>query len=278
MQTVTGRINEIKQPSGGYVKPRSLLRIKYDDGKTLNDKENFPPQLIGIVVDYLTRYMLTEDVYESFDISYRGSKIATSYMLSRMKKGEIPYDFEKADQYGFGKALYLIDGIQGLDDESIKRACKVVTYDTWYRNPSGAITSAGPEEINPNRETIENIRIMVKRGLSFLEENGPVVEAGVTFPKCSFTDMICNADADYLTNDTIWDFKVIKSEPSSKHTLELLMYWLLGQHSGKEELERIRNLGIYNPRKNIAYSISLCLIPKAFIEQVSEDVMGYAKY
>lgn len=44
-----------------------------------------------------------------------------------MKKGEIPYDFEKADQYGFGKALYLIDGIQGLDDESIKRACKVVT-------------------------------------------------------------------------------------------------------------------------------------------------------
>jgi len=90
--------------------------------------------------------------------------------------------------------------------------------------------------------------------------------------------MICNADADYLTNDTIWDFKVIKSEPSSKHTLELLMYWLLGQHSGKEELERIRNLGIYNPRKNIAYSISLCLIPKAFIEQVSEDVMGYAKY
>lgn len=40
MQTVTGRINEIKQPSGGYVKPRSLLRIKYDDGKTLNDNEN----------------------------------------------------------------------------------------------------------------------------------------------------------------------------------------------------------------------------------------------
>lgn len=183
MQTVTGRINEIKQPSGGYVKPRSLLRIKYDDGKTLNDNENIPPQLIGIVVDYLTRYMLTEDVYESFDISYRGSKIATSYMLSRMKKGEIPYDFEKA--------LYLIDGIQGLDDESIKRACKVVTYDTWYRNPSGAITSAGPEEINPNRETIENIRIMVKRGLTFLEKNGPVVEAGVTFPKCSFTKSLC---------------------------------------------------------------------------------------
>ena len=154
----------------------------------------------------------------------------------------------------------------------------MVTYDTWYRNPSGAITSAGPEEINPNRETIENIRIMVKRGLTFLEKNGPVVEAGVTFPKCSFTDMICNADADYLTNDTIWDFKVIKSEPSSKHTLQLLMYWLLGQHSGKEELERIRNLGIYNPRKNIAYSINICLIPKAFIEQVSEDVMGYAKY
>lgn len=76
MQTVTGIINEIKQPSGGYVKPRSLLRIKYDDGKTLNDNENIPPQLIGIVVDYLTRYMLTEDVYESFDISYRGSKIA----------------------------------------------------------------------------------------------------------------------------------------------------------------------------------------------------------
>lgn len=40
MQTVTGRINEIKQPSGGYVKPRSLLRIKYDDGKTLNDIES----------------------------------------------------------------------------------------------------------------------------------------------------------------------------------------------------------------------------------------------
>ena len=39
-----------------------------------------------------------------------------------------------------------------------------------------------------------------------------------------YTDKITSGDGDFLTVDTLWDFKVLKANIKSQHTLQLLVY------------------------------------------------------
>lgn len=112
----------------------------------------------------------------------------------------------------------------------------------------GVIGYKPVEEIKPDSDTIENIVIMVKRSLTFWKEYGPITKDGFTF-EGGYTDIVSSGDGDYLTEDTLWDFKVSKEEPKSKYTLQLLMYYIMGGHSIHPEFQKIEKLGIFNPRK-----------------------------
>ena len=58
MSSVTQRITKIKQPRGGYIKPSQFKLQKIDDGKILNEHENIHASVIGMAVDYLTRFIM----------------------------------------------------------------------------------------------------------------------------------------------------------------------------------------------------------------------------
>ncbi len=55
---VTKRISMVKQPYGGYLNKKQFDITTIDDGKTLNEAENIHASLIGLAVDYLTRFMM----------------------------------------------------------------------------------------------------------------------------------------------------------------------------------------------------------------------------
>ena len=57
MSSVTQRIKDIKQPRGGYIKPSQFNLQKMDDGQTLNEHENIHASVIGMAIDYLTRFI-----------------------------------------------------------------------------------------------------------------------------------------------------------------------------------------------------------------------------
>lgn len=79
MSSVTQRITEIKQPTGGYL-PLSKMNIaKIADGRILKDSENLHPSVIGMAVDYLSRFMSGTPVKEAFAISLKGAKIAEKF-------------------------------------------------------------------------------------------------------------------------------------------------------------------------------------------------------
>jgi len=147
LATVTNRIKEVKQPRGGYLKSSELEIIEYDDGNTLNEKENVHPTLIGLAVDYMTRFMMGAKLMEAFDISMKGA-------------------VNSGDDSLF-MACALLNEIKGLDDKSINCACKLVSFDVWYRNSSAAYSSKTFDEINPDKQTIENIRILIQRSIVF---------------------------------------------------------------------------------------------------------------
>ena len=138
-----------------------------------------------------------------------------------------------------------------------------------------AIMAKGADETNPDNATVQNIKILVQRSLKFWEDYGPIVKDGFTFEPNGYTEIVNSGDGDYLTADTIWDFKVSKSKPTNKHTLQLLMYWIMGQHSGQAIFKNIQKLGIFNPRLNEVYLLSTNVISKDIISEVENDIICY---
>lgn len=265
MASVTARIREVKQPRGGYIKPSQFEEIVYIDRVELG-KENLHASIIGMTVDYLTRYLMSGDVNDAFKISILGYSSRTI----RLGKEIIKKDRKKKIDI-----VSLINQITGLDDESIISASKACTYDVWYRAPDCAMTVKGAEETIPDMETIKNIRTMVRRSLKFWEEYGPITVDGFTFEPNGYTQVISCGDGDYLTADTLWDFKVSKSKPRSRDTLQILVYWIMGLHSGKGEYAGIKKLGIFNPRLNLVYLLNTDTIPLEVIKEVEEKVICY---
>lgn len=250
MYSVTQRIKAIKQPRGGYVNPKEFSVIVRDDGAQLHSDENIHASLIGLSVDYLTRYIMGTPVNEAFQVSLTGAEFI----------GEGSY------------ALKLLNNIKGLDRLSIINSCKLVGFDVCCR---GALMGYKPvSEISPNDETIENIRIMVNRCVHFWKEYGPIVLDGFTF-EGGYTNVISKGDGDYLTNDTLWDFKVSKDKLKNQHTLQLLIYYIMGCHSVHKEFQTVKRLGIFNPRLNTIYLLNVSDISENVISEVSTEVIGY---
>ena len=250
MYSVTQRISKIKQPRGGYIKQKDLTCITLDDGIELNAQENIHPSLIGLVIDYMTRFCMGTPKESAFHISILGAEIAKN-------------EFD---------AYKLLSKINGLDTESIISASQLVGYDVCYR--AGMAYFKPVSEIIPDTNTIANIITMIKRTLSFWEQYGPIIKDGFTF-EGGYTSIISTGDGDYLTKDTLWDLKVLKEEIKPKYTLQLLIYLIMGQHSVHKEFKNITQLGIYNPRLNKVYIIKLDTIPQSIIDTVSRDVIGY---
>lgn len=115
---------------------------------------------------------------------------------------------------------------------------------------------------------------MVNRTEIFIKEYGPIKENGMTFSG-GYTQTITSGDADFMTEDTLWDFKVSNDKPKSAHTLQLLVYYLLGTHSNKEKYSKIKNLGIFNPRLNKVFLIDIDKISEETIKLVENEVIGY---
>lgn len=248
--SVTQRISKISQPRGGYLKPKDFERIELTNNNALYTEENIHSSLVGLAVDYLTRFMLDKDVEKAFAISLLGASLGDF--------GNIAEKF--------------LTKIKGLDDQSIICACKLVGFDVIYR--AGFMGYKPVDEINPDEKTVFNIREMVSRSLAFFEKYGPIMIDGFTF-EGGYSSTVSAGDGDFLTEDTLWDFKVSTKEPTNKHTLQLLIYYIMGLHSKHKYFQNIKKIAIYNPRLNVVYIKSLDEISIDIIKEIEEKVICY---
>lgn len=248
--SVTTRIKNVRQPRLGYIPVADLNAVEYFDWHRIKKIDSYYKPIQGMVVDYLTRFMNGTPKQIAFQISLMGA--------------------EKVDELDNAKEL--LTRIKGLDEKSILAACQLVGYDVAFRRGPQYFTPI--EKIIPDKRVIQNIVVLVNRSITFLKKNGPVVFEGFTF-EGSYNDVISSGDGDYLTADTLWDFKVSESKPEINHTLQVLLYYILGIHSVHKEFQTIKKLGIYNPELNTAYTISLSDISDEVFYNVSRDVIGY---
>ena len=231
----------------------SALSVKqYRDNFSLNTKENIPANYVGLAVDYLTRFRVIGNVQEAFDIPILGAKILFH-------------------NYGMHKeSLHCLKLLRLVKTGDISAAVQLTTYDDVYR--AGIVDLP---KLSPDAATIKNIEIMVNRGVSFLKHCSTEIKTGLNF-KGGYTDIVVNGDCDYLTNNSLIDFKVLRGNVTNNHTLQILMYYLMGLHSiHSSEFQKVKWLAIFNPRKNVVYYINVRRIPEAVINEVLRDVIGY---
>jgi len=147
-----------------------------------------------------------------------------------------------------------------------------VSYDVVYRAGQRFYNPNAP--IAPDEITVKHISQMVERSLTFFQEYGPITLRGFTFTG-GYTDTVEAGDGDFLTADTLWDFKVSAYRPTSDHTLQLLTYYLMGRRSVHPEFRAITHLGVFNPRLNSVYRLPVSAVPAEIVKEVSRDVIGY---
>ena len=240
----------IKQPRGGYLNPRDFQVIQLESKADLAELESINAGLVGSVVDYMTRFML-------------GTRAEEAFLVSMMGAGKIGQESQCAK---------LISKIKGLDDESLNAAAMVVGYDVCFRvGPTGY---QPVETIVLDRSTRYNIKAMIERSLDFFKQYGPIVVDGFTF-EGGYTKMVSSGDGDFLTADTLWDFKVLTKDPTNKHTLQLLMYYIMEQHSKHAFFKPIKKLGIFNPRLNKVYLYEIAKVLATVISEIEKDVICY---
>lgn len=262
--TVVQRIREIKQPRGGFLTKNDFEKIMLnnDNKEIFNfDEENIHGRYLGITVDYITRFMLSDmSEFENFIRAFYGALMGT-----RSSKENIPKELVKTV---FNNPL---------SDDGIINAIRISHYDQLYRSPLARLDFNSFKEINPNYSTINNVRSFVNRSLYVFEQYGPIVMDGFEFPE-GYTEFVTIGEADYLTNDSLFDLKLLRGDLNKNYTMQIMMYWRMGLRAHKKKFENVRYLRFYNPRKDILYQIDVDNISEEIIRIVDKDVIGYTDY
>lgn len=243
-------IEQVKQPGDGYVNPELFEVVPFDgrgeDVDALNSRENVNSVFVDTAVDRMSRFLLGAPVRKAFFVPLLNSRIFMEDATVR----------------------HLMDGIKDLDDESIINAVKLSAFDG---SRVGDFTFFKPgEEIDPDGATIENVKTMVERSFRFFKLDDPSMPEGFTLAReCLVTTN--TGFGEIMIPNTLWDLKTSGESPTEKDTLRLLVYWLMGLYSCRSWLfEDVEYLGIYNPRLNEAYRISVDDIPDDAIAAVEK--------
>lgn len=255
--SVTGILANIKQPRGGYL-PLSNYDIEShcDDLRVVGDY-NIAPSLVGLAVDYGTRIALGNDIEETFEVATVGAGMVGASDVAESLIADID-------------AAALESG--EIDEKSVVSLCKLSGFDSAFR--AGASAYRPVSEINPDRQTIADIGNLILRTKAFFDASAEPVIAGFTF-EGAYTDDAGASDGDYICGDTLWDLKVSKNEPTIKNTMQVLLYYLMGLRSSKDEFKAVTRIGLFNPWLQKSWSISVLDLDESFLSMVENDILGY---
>ncbi|WP_353113240.1 hypothetical protein [Microbacterium sp.] len=290
VQRVTQYNSEVKQPRGGFVNPNLLKVTQLDDGLGALDQkqENLHASVVGMAVDYLARLDLVRIaegeeaigyVRDIFQASLMGAERITDlgvYPPAKVLAAEAAYELRVVEEPD-GTARFVID------EEAVRIVCKLSTYDMGLRGNTFMYNPESSERA-PDEVTVSHILTMVERARRLFDERGPVVDDTFLFmseeqyaagERGGYTDLVDGGDGDFLTADTVWDFKVSVSKPTKDHTLQLLMYFLMGKASGLPKFATQTHIAVFNPRLNTIYRLAVDEIPADVIDVVRRDVIGY---
>lgn len=255
--SVTGILANTKQPRGGYLPLSNFDMESHCDNLRVVGDYNIAPSLVGLAVDYGTRIALGNDTEETFEVATVGAGMVGASDVAESLIADID-------------AAALESG--EIDEKSVVSLCKLSGFDSAFR--AGASAYRPVSEINPDRQTIADIGNLILRTKAFFDASAEPVIAGFTF-EGAYTDDAGASDGDYICGDTLWDLKVSKNEPTIKNTMQVLLYYLMGLRSSKDEFKTVTRIGLFNPWLQKSWSTSVLDLDESFLSMVENDILGY---
>ena len=267
------------QPHGGFIPVKDLTEEQLSDNKdrvSLYTMEQLidlsckmgtlSPQTIGLIVDYLTRTEIAlfagatpkEAVFNAFIISVYGAKMANKLDEA------VELENKLIEQYSKEKIDYR---------KIVQVASELVVFDAVFRagyyNPDLKKTKVSTED----RDAVQ---LMVGGVKLYLIEKEKIAALGVSF-EAKDADNVAPSDADFLTEESLIDLKCSSSKPTSKHTLQLILYYILGLHEFPNEFQKLKYLKIINPRLDKVFSYEVEKLNVEDLKYIEKEIMGYKK-
>lgn len=256
--SVTGILETIKQPRGGYLPLSNFDMKRFSDDLHVEGEYNIAPSLVGLAVDYGTRIALGDDPERVFDVALVGANMVNASGTAQSLLAEVDSAALRSGQ---------------LDEGSIVALCRLSGFDSAFR--AGASAYRPVSEIHPDKKTIADISNLILRAKAFFQWTDEPVITGFTF-EGAYTDDAGASDGDYICGDTLWDIKVSKHQPTTKNTMQVLLYYLMGLRSNKEEFKAVTRIGLFNPLLQKSWSMSVFDIDETLLSMVEGDILGYA--
>lgn len=297
-RSVTQRISEIRQPHGGYLPIKLFTEYKLaDDGLVLkynssDDSKRFA-SMMGLVVDYVSRYLFSKDIFKSFDISFLSIieyLTKPNYTTNSFSENECLSLYNDFKQKLFSIEQLNIDIDSRNNIDIIKNIFIIVQLDSIYRAGYEAEelwkkSSSGIKLIfNKNQEIPDyicnNALTCIRRAISFYK-----TQKNITFGECFGNgELISTGDCDFISHDTIWDMKVsstniYKNSKVNKWTLQILIYYLMLKHPTHHNFSKyisVKNVGIFNPFFNVYYLLDISKFTNSdYIKEIEEEIIGF---
>lgn len=261
--TVAG--NSKLLPLSKIVSTRKFQKIEYHSdnlGELPLEEENMAPATTGTLIDFLTRIIVLNDD-DAFGVSARGvGEMANDDQKKR-------YLYEAA----MLKALVEDKEIDDLDDDVFNIGVNICAWEQALRGGYYF-----PPQIYPNDTTMAHYKVMLKRVKAYLEKIGNIIRTG--YGSATANGLI-SGDGDYLSSDTLIDFKVSKHKTMQPNWVRQLFLYRVLLRDELVSPDQIKKLMIYNPRRDEGYLLDLTQIDygildfvKAQAEKRSLELMG----
>lgn len=288
MAPVTTWTRKVKQPRGGYL-PVSFMQVtRFDDGCELNPKENLNPGTIGTSVDYLSRVLSGHDAHDVFALPLFGAEnIGRDYSAKKYLASIIMFS---EDEFG---VPIVFDADEDIPSELIHAGVNLSRFDIAFKTSNEYYLDSLLGEVHIDEPTEQNIRIMLRRILSFRRRHN-IMDAESkllsykSFPGLGGEDCL-SGEADIVTEDAIWDCKAMKAQLRATYTAQLLAYYAMLFHlNNRPMVSSIQNgcfnpnvdtpadftLGFFNPRENAEYSIAVSKLNPAIFDSLAKDMVN----
>ncbi|MBC9944059.1 hypothetical protein ICL81_05955 [Leucobacter sp. cx-328] len=294
MTSVTQRIaqynKEVGQRRCGLVNPKLLTVTQFDDGLGSLDHrvENQHAGAIGMVVNYLSRLADIRLGPDDSPLQLASEAVCGSLFGTRRPRDSGTHASTKEEAAHAALNLNILEHEDGsetfvMDDDAVRIACELAVCDPAIHLGSDCSTLRAPDET-----TTSHTLTMVERSQHFFEDYGPGLDVGFFFVdeddeemradggRGGYNIFFGDGDGEFLIEDTLWSFDASASRPNKDHLLQLLVHHLMGKQSGLPQFTTQTHIGVFNPRLNTMYRLTVDEIPDDVIEIVRRDIMGNA--
>lgn len=280
MSSVSEIVERFEQPAFGVL-PVSLFEKKElrQDAYKLSGKSSIPAIHLGLIVDYCVKYILGVKLSDILHVEYAGyaehirvSAVRYFNSLSESALTQIYIEDER-------KNICLSDFVSKVEnaktfDEFVTNMLYVIQYGDFVRNIRYAYDRIGEVFTTElSNDELQDILIMFMRTQSWVKKFDKAVPM-YKFKPYGYNNTVTSGEGDFCTKYTLWDLKVANGDPTTKDTLQLLIYYIMAKHSGNRLYNNVNSVGVYNPKLDAIWTCKMDSVDSSIINMVTK-MLGF---